>query len=621
MSSVGLALLKSSWSSLQAMKAKVDKARTVHKRKKLAAEYQEQLDRFNETERILKASLEPWDQQPGTVGFNAYARHKVAGAMMGATFACSEDRKAQPYQLMLAALTTAQSSVRRLGVSWPTGSGKTRGMLDVLDNWYASDRGKIAIFPTSTIANNFIIELMNNPGQWRDFVTREASRQSVELYSAKNNLNMPFIKDTIALTGRLGRLGSDGYPGGPLRIFSYSQAGGSGAFGTQPNAVFKIPRRTKNPYDNCDVILDEIHNITRPDLSDKADKTVRIGILADALYTAKNIRLVALSATWFETQVSEYTDILKIVKGLENRDSATDEGFLLYYNQFPKEIFATTVPVNPRLTLPGVVEVPLTGDSRAKYRQKQKDFTKNPPKRQSPDVALSRYCNNSLFASRQTDETLASAGEKSFSSKFDTIVEYIRNDPNKKRLLLIHRESGLKTLVATLQQRLRLPARASQQCTGRAVCLSYVNDESEEDTAVLKEFNTADKGLIVADRKHYSTGVSFLGVQEVIFVDVPETVTEYIQVLGRPLRMCGHAQLPEEQRVLNIVLFCATLPGEQDTADERLLQGIAEGLLEQNEVFSAMDAIAIDTNLYGPHSLKDGSWLTKTRDFLAGLMQ
>jgi len=138
---------------------------------------------------------------------------------------------------------------------------------------------------------------------------------------------------------------------------------------------------------------------------------------------------------------------------------------------------------------------------------------------------------------------------------------------------------------------------------------------------VLKEFNTADKGLIVADRKHYSTGVSFLGVQEVIFVDVPETVTEYIQVLGRPLRMCGHAQLPEEQRVLNIVLFCATLPGEQDTADERLLQGIAEGLLEQNEVFSAMDAIAIDTNLYGPHSLKDGSWLTKTRDFLAGLMQ
>ena len=583
-------------SSKAAYEARRERLRREGVRRDREAAANEHREHVNAAKREHEKAA-PWEKQPGTVGFNQFARAKIADTIINARYECTEDRNAQPHQLILKALTVPHSSIKRIGVSWPTGTGKTRGMLDVLDNWFALDNGKVAIFPNNSIRNNFVEELMKSPGKWRDFVQRQAATRRVSLRDRDGKLDMStenrrFIEDTIALKGKLSKSGVAGFPGGPLRFFTYSQAGGYPAFGANPNPVFKRPKKTKNPYDNCDVILDEVHALTRPVKKEDMD---RIAKLKDALYKSKNMRLVAVSATWFETRVEEYEDIMRVVKGTANQDSKTDEGFLVHLPVYPADVFASTLPANPRTTLASVIHVELTGDTLAKYTKKRKEFAKT---QRDSTVKLSRYCNNSLYYAGQSAAALAKAGEISYSSKFDAIVKYVRANPDKKRLLMIHRQAGLKTLVETLRQRLQMPFAGTTQCVGDVVCLSHILESSDEAELIRNRFNEADRGLIVADRKEFSTGVSFLGVTELILVDVPESITEYVQVLGRPLRMCGHASLPTGKRVLNIVMFCAKIPGDVETAEGILLKKIETGLDTQAIILAKMKQVAIDSELY-----------------------
>ena len=50
-----------------------------------------------------------------------------------------------------------------------TGSGKTRIMIQVLDNFYLDARAKIPIFPSPTVCQNFYMELLRWPNKYRDY--------------------------------------------------------------------------------------------------------------------------------------------------------------------------------------------------------------------------------------------------------------------------------------------------------------------------------------------------------------------------------------------------------------------------------------------------------------------
>merc|ERR550514_616951 len=75
----------------------------------------------------------------------------------------------QPHQESVGFLLHPQSPVTRLLVDHPTGSGKTREIIKILDNYFYDPRPKVPIFPKEPVCRNFYFELLRWPSRYRDF--------------------------------------------------------------------------------------------------------------------------------------------------------------------------------------------------------------------------------------------------------------------------------------------------------------------------------------------------------------------------------------------------------------------------------------------------------------------
>lgn len=113
--------------------------------------------------------------EPGSDGFNDFAAAVMRDAGVGsaealeklnATSACPS---LLPHQESVAFLLHPKSPISRLLVDHPTGSGKTREMITVLDNYFHDPRPKIPILPTAAICRVFYTELLRWPSKYRDY--------------------------------------------------------------------------------------------------------------------------------------------------------------------------------------------------------------------------------------------------------------------------------------------------------------------------------------------------------------------------------------------------------------------------------------------------------------------
>merc|ERR1719453_1217456 len=75
----------------------------------------------------------------------------------------------QLHQEVVAFLLRPPSPVTRLLVDQPTGAGKTREIITVLDQYFYDRRVKVPIFPKAAVCRNFYEELLRWPSRYRDF--------------------------------------------------------------------------------------------------------------------------------------------------------------------------------------------------------------------------------------------------------------------------------------------------------------------------------------------------------------------------------------------------------------------------------------------------------------------
>jgi len=320
---------------------------------------------------------------PGREGFNHRATQVMQQCKIGATKLQVEfDHRAacpplQPHQESVAFLLHPRSPVRRMLIDHPTGSGKTREMIRVLDNYFFDPRPKIPIFPKDPVCRNFYVELLRWPNRYRDYfccerpadaaiasgspkwrdyrnhmwdLTKFPEEEMRRLcYAIRDVLDMKnmFYMGKVRRSFRIAfnkKFPGESMPLAPLRAIGYTSAGGTysqiNETGKPASAMMKIgfePGST-NVYSNKVVLMDEAHNLVRTQ-TQYAEQLIH---LRDLLFGAKNLVLAGFTGTPILNEPTEGRQLLDIIKGGSAPEG--DEGFLSSFPFRPQPLFPLSLP-------------------------------------------------------------------------------------------------------------------------------------------------------------------------------------------------------------------------------------------------------------------------------------
>eukprot|EP00442_Polarella_glacialis_P051519 CAMPEP_0115106350 /NCGR_PEP_ID=MMETSP0227-20121206/36604_1 /TAXON_ID=89957 /ORGANISM="Polarella glacialis, Strain CCMP 1383" /LENGTH=1183 /DNA_ID=CAMNT_0002503933 /DNA_START=91 /DNA_END=3640 /DNA_ORIENTATION=- len=534
-----------------------------------------------------------WTGAPaiGSVGFNSFA----AAAMRQAGVAskplqASVDPSVpcpplQPHQEAALFLLHPRSPVSRLLVDHPTGSGKTREMIDFLNNFFEDPRPKVPIFPKEPVCRNFYAELLRWPSKYRDYFCclrpgfalkasgvadwREKRCHFWNLANLSEEDIQGLIKETREVLEMKGcffmglmkeswqqdfekRFPGEKLPAAPLRALRYTSAGGSHAAlredGLPFSALFKLgfSREDSNVYSNKVVVMDEAHNLVRS----VTQYEVQLTRLRELLRGAKGTVLAGFTGTPILGHAQEGRQLLDIIKG---SGELGDEGFISSFPMRPQPLFPQSMPrglpdavLTAKLRGQFVRKVLMTGEALQKYDLKRSKGL--------PDRRLRNYCNlcvhfGSLHEGRNSSRHRVLGNFEGCAPKLFAMAKDIAGDTSKA-LVLVNRSSGLKALLAHLQE---------------------LNESSSEPFGVatmeeLAAFNAPENlrgeryRVMVADASQCSEGVSFFAVRRVLLADVPAAPSGLVQSVGRAIRMYGHRGLEEEEKTVKTTLYVSELP-------------------------------------------------------------
>lgn len=554
------------------------------------------------------SSRKPWDYShlPGSVGFNAYATkymkdHKIQETRF--TIQCPESGsrpRPQAYQKTVSFLVHPETPIDRFLVVHRTGLGKTYTMILVLNNFYYDPRPKIVIFPNDKVRNNFYQELMKFPNKYRDYVLQKTGRRDA------TSVPLSDVIDILAMKGHLRQAGRPGYIAAPLRAFRYTIAGGSQVISSRgpSEPIFKIGYTGTNPYDNKIVLMDEFHNLIKPDEETKKfqDKLDR---LKAALYKAQNSVIVGLTATPIVDHVDDMINIMRLVKGEKYKDAPTTEGFVSYFQSLPNTVFPKVDPANPVQVLPTVTAIPLQGLNLKVYDEKNKKL-KGPKKwyKLLNYNSAGQYYGSSLKPTTKFYKLLKD-NPTSATTKYDKVVKDVLDSPYKT-LIIVHRENGFRILETLFA--LRTEGKKYQNtCSTKGKCWIALYDKpTRADEKLLEVFNSPENKqgdlikVAMIDAKFYSEGVSFKDVRRLILADMPPTWAAYKQRIGRGIRFCGHNRLPPDQRSIMLSMYMGTHPSGKQTADQYYLDKISAERDVLENALNMMAQNAVDREILKP---------------------
>jgi superfamily II DNA or RNA helicase len=532
-----------------------------------------------------------WDVKQGEEGFNKYANEKMHFSDLTSEFemSCesSDTVKLMPYQVTVKFLLRPTVPIDRFLCVHRTGSGKTLSIINILDNYYHDTRPKILIFPQVTVAENFYSEIMKFPNKYRDYVLKQTGKDLLSQLDSKSKAELrearKTVKDILAMKGTIRKAGQRGYLAAPLRAYRYSNAGGSGVFKHPPtDPIFKIKydTKSKNPYSNKLVLMDEVHNMVHlsPDVKKYKDK---IENLKKALYTAQNSVIVGFTATPVITDISEGHKLLEIIKG-KRMKYASDEGFVSFFNDLPPSIYPTIIPENG-LGLKLIFKVEGSKPEKIKgqkmpvynleaYRNsiKKLKFPVGQETFSSEDLEkyrkLMNYINLSSSYSHITQSKWIDKYEiqpELYGSKINQVVDHILDD-GEKSLVLIDRAFGFKAFLAAFNLKGKGKACGLYE-KSELTCLNRFNDPSNLDGSKLQ--------VIIADASIFSEGVSFFGVRKLYLMNPPLTYGLYLQQVGRALRACVYHKLPKRDRNVKIYICIGDTKGPESAASEASAAG------------------------------------------------
>lgn len=530
------------------------------------------------------------DVKQGDLGFNCRAtavmqKARVGTRVLGEVGSSGSCPSLQPHQEIVTFLVHPRSPVSRLLIDHPTGSGKTREMINILDNYFYDDRAKIPIFPKSVVCRNFYMELIRWPNRYRDYFCCErpieaALASGVENWkdrrhhlwdltrlqeeevrhlcrSCRGVLEMKgqsfrgMMRKSFRVAFKTKHPGEP-MPLAPLRAISYASAGGaySKVLGGQPiSAVMKIgwDASCPNIYSNKVVLMDEAHNLVRTDTK----YIEQLGRLRKLLGEAHRHVLAGFTGTPILGEAQDGTDLLNIIKG--SQPGCCDEGYISSLQCRPRPLFATPSPAgifDSTLTLQSqkqvVTYVELAGQSLCAYDIKRQKGVAG--------KRLRSYCNVSSFVSSFHDGVRGCKGRilaapEECCPKLLAVAKAVAAS-SEKALVMTSRACGYNVVLELL----RLLGAETKPPFRVATLedLSSFNNVSNLRGEVYR--------VLVADAAQCSEGLSFLAVRRAFLTDVPESHSQLVQMCGRALRMFGHRGLAENEQTVTYHLYVACLP-------------------------------------------------------------
>lgn len=535
-----------------------------------------------------------WTGAPsiGSSGFNRFAARVMWNAGIGKpkkkASAEGDCPSMQPHQEAVAFLLHPQSPISRLLVDHPTGSGKTREMIKVLDNYYLDPRPKVPIFPKEPVCRNFYVELLCWPSRYRDFFAclrpQDATRAcghddwrscrsqlwdlreipGNELKELCSNLRAVLEMKGWFYMGRMRRSRREAFrsrfpdeeaPAAPLRALRYTSAGGRHADlrpdGWPVSALLKVAfnrqRDGGNAYSNKVVIMDEVHNLVRS----QTQYAEQLAKLRSLLSGASGTVLAGFTGTPILNKAMEGRQLLDIIKGASAPRG--DGGFLSSFPMRPAGLFPTSLPrgvpdalLTPNLRRQFVRKVTLLAEPLKRYDAKRQKGL--------PERRLRAYCNlcvhfGSLHDGKNGSKARVLANMEACAPKLYAIATDVV-DHEEKALVLVARNSGLLAFLEHLKERAATAEKPFHVAT---------IDE-------LAEFNSPGNlrgelfRVLVADAAQCSEGVSFFAVRRLHLADVPVTPSALVQSVGRAIRMYGHKGLLEHEQTVTTTMWVAVLP-------------------------------------------------------------
>ncbi len=474
-----------------------------------------------------------WDIVPGDRGFNDFVRPYISIYVKDYTMNC--DGSIQPYQATAAYLLHPRGPpVQRVLVTHRTGSGKTRVMLEVLSNYFDDPRPKIIVFPTDQTRDQFYVTLMGQDNPYSRYV-----KQNITVDNTNSSLDA--IKRRLAMTGRLGSRGTPGELAAPLRAYSYRELG-SRSFLDQK----WIGSR---PYDGKIIIMDEAHNLVAPDPEQVALDVSKQNLhkLRSSLTDCQDTVLALLTATPVVFDPADGTHLLEIVKG--GRKTTTNEGFISSFQASERTgIFPTVQLRRVEVMLPS--SGPLVDAWYKEVDTKRK-------KRREITASLQEWS--------PTYRKLLLENPAEMAPLLLRACEIVAQSPGKS-IILTDLSSGFFSLNDLWSGRFKkdhgemVALLGKQQRTKRAGFLHH------DPVDAFRVFNDPgnDNGeisrVLLLNAATFSEGTDFKTVRTVVMIGTAKSYGNWIQRIGRAVRLCSHDRLTPDQRTVEVFELTPTLP-------------------------------------------------------------
>lgn len=545
---------------------------------------------------------------PGQQGFTQQASRCLAQARLGTQRSPFVGLGMRLHQESASFLLHPDSPVERLLVDHATGTGKTLIMLRMLDNYFDDPRPKVAIFPKHAVCDNFYQELLKWPTRWRHFFCflkpAEASlasgakdwrRKKFDVWDINNDKSRAEAKtrgvrlekiireltDSIQealemrhairggkVTSRFARGFLEEHPDAPmpkapLRAFRYTTAGGGASAldrdGWPKSPILKVgfDPTELNPYSGKVIIMDECHNLVRPNQMFEE----QIGHLRHLLHSATRTVLAGFTGTPVGNEAAEGQKLLDVIKG-KGAESQSNEGFLSCFHarasdDFPREVPVQGIPdgvLHDDMLKDLTKKHSLHGEALKRYLLKEVEFKVTPRllhlSEEQRLARLASYCNLHIFhgAYFGAKRTSLLANVKDHAPKFYGVAKAIAK-AKEKAVIMLSRQSGYKVLLEILRK------------TGRKHGFKVATLQE------LSDFNDARRNLcgerfrvLVAETSQAGEGIQFKHVRRLHLVEVPARHSDLVQRASRCVRMGGHEGLPPEERELAIEVHLVQLP-------------------------------------------------------------
>lgn len=545
-----------------------------------------------------------WTKRPGDYGFNkeVTAMMRERGLFIGDRLKTVCDSTQTPFAHTISAawLAGPETPIDRLLVVHRTGSGKTSIMIHTLDLYFSDPRPKVIVFPNSEITRNFYDKLKNSTNQYSAFVQQRSD-------NTRHANTMNYFRSTLGMEGELTKRGRPGELSAPLRSITYSIAGGRQVFpkggGRPVLPLFRIDWDGRNPFDNKIIIMDEIHNLIRPPKNTDAQLRTRLGRMREALYKAQGSVIVGLTATPFVKTEQDGHDLLKMIKGRENANTPTNEGFISYFNILPPSIYPKMLPKPMILNL---TRIQMEPPNLKKYLEKAKargKLSSDPDKRADQLFRLMNYCNMAGYYTQayysDFKKKLRSEPDK-YATKLDYIAKQCMSH-NKKCAVLIHRRLGYSAFEEVVKG-------LDPENTHRWEFMGKPKTEKERrENKILEAFNADDNirgekiRCLVLDAETYGEGIDLLGVRHFYMANPAPSYASYKQWEGRVLRACGYSNLYPSERNVTIEMFLAKTEDPRNATADMLTFDIMrqETLKMEKAMKDVFGSVASDRIILG----------------------